>query len=138
MLALQRTLGNRAVGQVLARKTTAAGPTIKIGKFSIKVSGGNIDAWAAGEVPEALEVTSEKGKHSAELERMSKEKTRIDSLTLTVAPPNKSNEQLDLGSLVIEITNGRVKNYQLNEKTESWKIVDFDGVHRKKTTRKIS
>ena len=73
------------------------------------VAGGNIAAWAAGEVPEALEVTSEKGRHSAELERLSKER-RIKSLTLTVAAANKSSGQaLDMGSLAIEITNGRIR-----------------------------
>jgi hypothetical protein len=60
VLALQQAVGNRAVGQLLARKGPQK-PTIKIGKLAIVVAGGNLAAWAAGEVPEALEVTSEKG-----------------------------------------------------------------------------
>jgi hypothetical protein len=136
VLALQQAVGNRAVGQILARKSKS--PTVEVGKFMIDVAGGNVAAWAANEVPETLDVTSQKGKHSAELERLSKERTRIKSLTLTVAPANQSGQQLDLGSLVIEIANSRIKGYTVNGKTESWQVADFDGVHRTKTTRKVS
>src|SRR5262249_19827669 len=50
VLALQQAAGNRAVGQMLARKASATSetPTIKLGKFSIAVGGGNIGEWAAG------------------------------------------------------------------------------------------
>ena len=138
VLALQQTVGNRAVGQMLARKSST-NPTVQIGKLAIEVGGGNIAAWAAGEVPEALEVTSEKGRHSAELERLSKERTRIKSLTLTVAAANKSSGQvLDMGSLAIEFTSARIKRYGVDGKTESWQVADFDGVHRTKITRKTS
>jgi len=138
VLALQQAVGNRAVGQMLARKSSK-NPTIQIGKLAIEVAGGNIAAWAAGEVPEALEVNSEKGRHSAELERLSKERTRIKSLTLTVAAANKSSGQvLDMGSLAIEFTNARIKGYGVDGKTESWQVADFDGVHRTKITRKTS
>ena len=137
VLALQQAVGNRAVGQMLARKSSK-NPIIKIGKLAIEVAGGNIAAWAAGEVPEALEVTSQKGRHSAELERLSKERTRIKSLTLTVAPANKSGQELDMGSLAIEFTNARIKGYDVDGKTESWRVTDFDGVHRTKTSRKVS
>ena len=139
VLELQRTVGNRAVGRLLARKAAAPQqPTVKIGRWSIVVGGGNIAAWAANEVPDTLDVTSEKGKHSAELEKMSKEKTRIKSLTLTVAPRNKSTgEHLDAGSLAIEITNARIKGYVVDGTTESWHVADFDGVHRTTTSRKV-
>jgi len=123
---------------MLARKASTK-PTIHIGKLAIEVAGGNIAAWAAGEVPEAVEVTSEKGRHSPDLERLSKERTRIKSLTLTVAAANKSSgEVLDMGSLAIEFTNARIKAYGIDGKTESWQVADFDGVHRTKTTRKVS
>jgi hypothetical protein len=139
-LALQQAVGNRAVGQMLARQASPASetPTILIGKLAIKVAGGNIAAWAASEVPDALVVTSEKGRHSAELERLSKERTRINSLTLTVAVANKSGQELDLGSLAIEFTNARIKGYQVDGNTESWQVGDFDGVHRTKTAHKVS
>ena len=92
VLALQQAAGNRAVGQMLARKASSASehPTIQIGKLAIEVAGGNIAAWAGGDVPDALNVTSQKGPHSAELERMSKERTKVSLLTLTVAAANKS------------------------------------------------
>jgi hypothetical protein len=137
LLALQQAVGNRAIGQTLARKASKK-PTIQIGKLAIEVAGGNIAAWAAGEVPEALEVTSEKGRHSAELERLSKDRTRIKSLTLTVAAVNKSGQVLDMGSLAIEFTNARIKSYDVDGKTESWQVGDFDGVHRTKITHKVS
>jgi hypothetical protein len=138
VLALQQAVGNRAFGQMLARNASKK-PTIKIGKTTIVVAGGNVAAWAAGgdDVPEVLEVTSEKGRHSAELARLAKDRTRVKSLTLTVAAANKSGE-LDLGSLAIEITNARIKAYVVDGKTESWQVADFEGVHRTKTTRKVS
>jgi hypothetical protein len=140
VLGLQQAAGNRAVGRLLARETSPAskGPTIRIGSLAIEVAGGNIAAWAAGEVPDALDVTSQKGRHSAELERLSKEHTRIGSLTLTVAAANKSGQELDMGSLAIEITNARVKDYAVDGGTESWHVRDFDGVHRTKTAHKVS
>ena len=135
VLALQQAVGNRAVGQMLARKSSQKS-TIRIGKLEIGVAGGNIAAWpdtASNKLPEALEVTSQKGRHSAELERLSKERTRIKSLTLTVAAGNKSG-QISVASDVIEFTNARIKAYGVDGKTESWQVADFDGVHRTKTT----
>ena len=137
LLELQRTAGNRAVGVVVARKAAATG-TVQIGKLTIKVADGNLAKWAAGEVPEELEVTSEKGSHSAALERMSRERTRIDSLTVTTAPANKAGQQLDLGALAIEFTKARIKGYAVDGTTESWRVSDFDAVHRTKTTHKVS
>jgi hypothetical protein len=139
VLALQQLAGNRAVGQMLARKASAASgqPTVQIGKLAIEVAGGNIAAWAAKEVPDALEVTSQKGPHSAELEGLSKERTQIGSLTLTVAAANKSGGDLDLGSFAIEITNGHIKGYAIDGATESWQVAGFDGVHRTKTSHNV-
>ena len=140
VLALQQTIGNRAVGQILARETPTKS-TIQIGKFAIGVAGGNIAVWPntpSDKLPEALVVTSQKGRHSAELERLSKERTRMESLTLTVAAANKSAQELDMGSLAIEFANARIKGYEVDGKTESWQVANFDGVHRTKTTRKVS
>ena len=122
---------------MLARKASK-NPTVRFGQLAIEVTGGNIAVWAAGDVPEALQVTSKKGRHSAELERLSKDGTRIKSLTLTVAAANKSGQELDLGSLAIEFTNARIKGYDVDGKTESWQVGDFDGVHRTKTAHKVS
>jgi hypothetical protein len=137
VLALQQAAGNRAVGEMLARSPGGTAPTVKIGKTTIEVSGGNIATWAAGgDVPDALEVTSQKGKHSAELQRLFKDRTRIPKLTLTVAASNKGSE-LDLGSYEIDIANGRVVSYEVDGKTETWKIAGFDGVHRTKVTHTV-
>ncbi len=126
---------------MLARKASTAsqGPTVQIGKLTIQVAGGNIAAWAAGgDVPDALSVTSQKGPHSAELERRSRDRTKVGSLTLTVAAENKSaGSDLDLGSIAIEITNARIKSYAIDGAAESWQVADFDGVHRTKTTHKV-
>ena len=114
-------------------------PTIKLGTLTIEVAGGNIDTWAAGgDVPDMLEVTSHKGRHSARLEHLSKERTRIESLTLTVPAANTSGQELDMGSLAINITNARITSYAMDGTTESWRLADFDGVHRTKTTHKVS
>src|SRR3954468_2608307 len=55
-----------------------------------------------GDVPDALDVTFQKGAHSAEL---------------------------DLGAVVIDIANARIKNYVVEGKAESWRVAGFDGVH---------
>ena len=68
---------------------------------------------------------------------MSKDRTRIKSLTLTVEAAGKSGEALDLGSLSIEFTNARIKGYQIDGDTESWQVADFDGVHRTKISHTI-
>ena len=83
-------------------------------------------------MPDALDVTSHKGPHSAQLEHLSKEHTRT-TLTLTVADPGKGGEHLDLGSLAIEIVNAHIKSYAVDGDAESWRVADFDAVHRTKT-----
>jgi hypothetical protein len=137
VLALQRSVGNTAVGQVVAREAAATG-TVQISKLKVSVTGGNLAAWTAGDVPDSLDVTSQQGSHSAALKRLAEDRTKIDALSVTVATPNKGGQVLDLGSLVIEITNGRVRSYDVDGTTESWRIADFDGVHRTRTTHKVS
>ncbi len=81
----------QAVGQVVAtgghRDGTGA---VQIGKLKVSVTGGNLAAWTGGEVPDSLEVTSQKGSHSAALKRLADDRTKIDSLTVTVAAPNRA------------------------------------------------
>ena len=139
ILALQQAVGNQAVGHILARKPSSESKsgTVAIGKLAIEVAGGNVAAWASSDVPDALQVASKTGPHSAELERMSKERTRIKSLTLTIAAANKPGQSLDMGSLAIEITNARIKGYQVDGDAESWQVADFDGVHRTKITHTV-
>jgi len=125
---------------MIARKAAPAstGSTVQIGKLAISVTGGNLGAWAAGgDVPDVLEVTSRKGRHSAQLARLLEAQTRIDLLTLKIAAANESGE-LDLGSLAFEISHGRVKSYDVDGKTESWAVAGFDKVHRVKITHTVS
>ena len=139
VLSLQEAVGNRAFGQILARdKAKARKPTVKIGKHSIEVAGNTAEWLAAKDAPESLDVTSQKGKHSAELARLFKEGTKIKLLTLTVPSGNESSGQdLDIGAVAIEIKNGKITSYSVDGKTESWQVAGFEGVHRTKVTRKI-
>ena len=96
VLALQRSIGNRAVGQVLARDPARTG-TVKVpGVGEVKVKGGNLEDWAGTATLDTVEVTSQKGKHSAKLEKLSKDRTRAD-ITVMIAPASKAGENLNVG-----------------------------------------
>ena len=98
---------------MLARKASSEskGPTVQIGKLAIEVAGGNIAAWAASEVPDALEVTSQKGQHSAELERMSKDRTRISRSRSRSRRRTSPGRSSTWGRSPSRFTNGRIKGY---------------------------
>ena len=142
VLALQRAAGNQAVSQWVARqpvKGVATSSTVQIGKLKIAVDGGNIGAWGSapkGEAPDKLVVTSHKGKHSAQLEKLFKAKTKIDKLTLTVPPANTSGH-LGVGSAVIEIGGAHITEYSLDGDTESWTVARFETVKKTTTTHTI-
>jgi hypothetical protein len=137
VLALQRLIGNRATTRLLARKDGAKTKnkgtmenSIKIGKLGpIEIKGGNLAEWVAKKVPEQLIVTSTKGKHSEKLKRLSDDGTRFDEINVHAV--TGANHWL-----VITIKNARVAGYSLDESTntESWKLVDFDGVHFESTS----
>lgn len=63
----------RATGQVLARApATKDHGKVQIGKLTaITIVGDNAAEWAAKKDPDTLEITSQKGRHSAQLERLS-------------------------------------------------------------------
>jgi hypothetical protein len=132
VLRLQRVIGNRALGQVLARTpATKDQGTVQIGKLpAIKIVGGNAGEWAAKSNPETLEITSEKGKHSAELERLSKDRSHIPSLKVTAPIVDQSGKHLDFGSVEIEFVNPHITGYTVDGKLETWRAVDFEAVHR--------
>jgi hypothetical protein len=138
VLALQRSIGNRAVGQVLARTPQATG-TVQIGGVGvIQVKGGNLDEWAGKGAPDTVDVASAKGKHSAKLEKLSNDRTRTD-VKVTIAPANKAGEELNVGGgTVLEISGARIKGYAVADGAETWRVADFTDVKRTKTTRKIS
>jgi hypothetical protein len=142
VLALQRSIGNRAVAQMLARAPagTATGTgTVHIhGVGAIKVTGGNLEDWTGKDAPETVDVTSHKGKHSAKLEKMSTERTKTD-VKVTISPANKSGEELSVGGgTELEITGARIKDYAVAGGVETWQLADFTGVHRTKITHKVS
>ena len=139
VLALQRLIGNRATTRLLARdRSPKSGKknkgtfenSIKIGKLGpIEIKGGNLAEWVAKKTPEALIVTSTKGKHSGKLKGLSDDGTHFDKIDLQAVTGANS-------WLVITFKNARVAGYSLDEETntETWKLVDFDGVHFESTS----
>jgi hypothetical protein len=138
VLRLQRAIGNRATGQVLARApATKDQGTVQIGKLpAIKIVGGNAGEWASKKNPDTLEITSEKGKQSAELKRLSDERSTIPSLKVTAPVPDQSGKHLDFGSVEIEFVNARITGYTVDGKLETWRAVDFEAVHRSTISHK--
>jgi hypothetical protein len=138
VLRLQGKIGNRATGRVLARTpATKDQGTVRIGKLpAIKIVGGNGGEWAAKKDPETLEISSEKGKHSHELEQRSKDGSKIPSLKVTVPMVDQSGQHLDYGSVEIEFVKARITGYTVDGKLETWLAVDFEAVHRTTISRK--
>jgi hypothetical protein len=138
VLALQRSIGNRAVAQVLARDPVRTG-TVQIGGVgTIKVTGGNLDAWAGKGSPDTVDVTSDKGKHSAKLEQLAGAHTRTD-IKVTITPVNQAGEELSVGGgTLLEIKDARIKGYTVADGVETWRVSDFTDVHRTKVTHKVS
>jgi hypothetical protein len=138
VLALQRSIGNRAVAQMLAR-APATSATVQIhGVGEIKVKGGNLDEWTGGEAPQAVEVTSHQGRQSAKLRQLADTRTRHD-VKVTIAPANKAGEQLSVGGgTVLEIKGARVADYTVADGAESWRLAGFTNVHRTKVSHRIS
>jgi hypothetical protein len=140
VLELQRTAGNAAVARMLARAPAAKGTTgsVQIGGVGeIKVNGGNLEEWAGKGAPDAVEVASEKGKHSAKLEKLATARTKTD-VKVTISPAHKEGENLNVGGgIVLEITDARIKHYAAEDGVESWQLADFTNVKRTKITRTI-
>jgi hypothetical protein len=138
VLALQRSIGNRAVGQVLARDPVRTGTVQIPGVGQIKVKGGNLEDWAGTATLYTVEVTSKKGKHSAKLQKLANAGTRSD-VKVTIAPANKAGEQLNVGGgILLEVSAARVKGYAVEDGVETWRLADFEQVRRTKITHTIS
>jgi hypothetical protein len=131
-LLLQRKLGNRATSQLLARvPATKNHGTVQAGRLpTIKIMGGNADAWASRKDPRTLEITSTKGKHSAALERLSKDGTKIPTLKVTTPIVDQNGQHLDFGSVELEFSHATIADYAVDGKLETWRAVDFNRVHR--------
>lgn len=133
VLALQRLIGNRGTMRVLARQKKNQGQfehSVKFGKVGpLEIKGGNVKDWVGKETPDKLELTTTMGKHSDELKRTSESRERIEKLTVqSVVGENTF--------VAITISNARIKGYAADEsgKTERWEVVDFDAVHRDRTS----
>jgi hypothetical protein len=138
VVALQRSIGNRAVGQVLARDPVRTGTVQIPGVGQFKVKGGNLEDWDGTESFDTVELTSQKGKHSAKLEKLAKAATRTN-VKVTIAPANKAGEQLSIGGgTLLEIENARVKDYAVEHGVETWRLGDFQKMRRTKITHKVS
>jgi hypothetical protein len=137
VLALQRSIGNRAVAQMLAREPVRTATVEIAGVGKIKVKGGNLEEWAGTAVLDRVEVTSEKGKHSAKLEKLSKDRTRMD-VKVMIAPASDAGENLNVGGgTLLEIKDARIKGYGVEDGVEKWRVADFEKVARKKITHTI-
>lgn len=129
-LLLQRKLGNRATGQLLARAPAVKDHgTVHVGKLpAIRIVGGNAGDWTKQQ-PDTLEITSTKGKHSAALERLARDGSKIPTLKVTT-PIDQSGQHLDFGSVELEFSHATIADYAVDGKLETWRAVHFNRVHR--------
>ena len=136
-LLLQRKVGNRATGQLLARAPAAKDHgTVHVGKLpAIKIVGGNAGDWTKNQ-PNTLEITSTKGRHSAALERLSRDGSKIPTLKVTT-PIDQSGQHLDFGSVELEFSHATIADYTVDGKLETWRAVDFNRVHRNTISHRV-
>jgi hypothetical protein len=142
ILALQRSAGNRAVADMLARAPAEKGATGSVeiaGIGKIAVSGGNLQEWTEkGAVFDTVEVTSQKGRHSTKLEKLSKAGTKMD-FKVTIAAAIKEGEELNVGGgTLLNVLDAKVSGYGVDGEAETWRLSDFQDVKRTKVTRKVS
>jgi hypothetical protein len=134
VLELQRAIGNRSTNQVLARKKGSDRGTfensVRIGKLGpLEIAESNIASWTGKQDADDLVATTVKGKHSAELKRMSESKERIDTIEVQAITGENS-------WVIVTFKNARIRGYAADDsgKTESWKATDFDAVNIKRTS----
>ncbi len=134
VLALQRTIGNRATAQVLARKGPGKGTfehSVQIGKLGpIEVTDSNIDAWVTKkEGADDLIITTVKGPHSAKLRQMADSKDKIDTLDVSTVTGQNS-------WVIVTFHHVVIRGYEEDPSgtTEHWKAVGFDEVNIKRTS----
>src|SRR5688500_5343632 len=108
-----------------AAKCTTA--TIRIGGVgAIEARGGNLEEWTGKGAPDSVEVSSEKGNHSGEREKLATTRTMTD-VTVTIAPAQQAGEELNVGGgTVREIKDARVAGYAVEDGAETWRLVDFE------------
>jgi hypothetical protein len=134
VLALQRALGNRRTTRVLARKGDPGPGTfehsVRIGKLGpIEISDSNIADWTGKKDVNDLIVTTVKGKHSDELQRMSDGRTRIENIAVQSITGQNT-------WVIVTFKNAVIKDYAPDPsgKTERWRATQFDAVDIKRTS----
>jgi hypothetical protein len=136
VLALQRSLGNRATTQLLARKGAGSNKgtfenSVQIGKLGpIEITESNIGDWIAHKSSaQDLVVTTAMSKHSGELKRMADGRTKVDSLQVQAVTGENS-------WVIVTFSHAVIRDYAADpsSKTEQWKAVDFDAVHIDRTS----
>jgi hypothetical protein len=136
ILALQRSVGNRAVAQMIARSPKTKGVITIPGVGKIKVTGGNLEEWTGKDSYDTVDVTSEKGKHSAKLEKLASEHGKVD-VTVMIDPAGKEGENLNVGGgTQLLLKDVRVK-YAAEGKVETWSLIGLSDVKRTKITHSI-
>jgi hypothetical protein len=135
---LQRSIGNRAVGQVLARDPVRKGSVKIPGVGEVKVKGGNLEEWAGTATLDWVDVTSKKGRHSAKLKKLQADRTKQD-IKVTIEPTQKAGEHLSVGSaIVLDVKDARITEYPVDEDgVETWRIGGFQNLKRTKITHTI-
>lgn len=142
VLALQRSIGNAAVTQLVARAPAAAADgttgTVRItGVGDIKVHDGNLEEWAGTGAPDTVDVASTAGRHSAKLEKLAGARTKTD-VKVTISVAGKTGEHLNVGgSTVLEIQGARIRHYVADGGEETWQLADFENVKRTKTSHRV-
>jgi hypothetical protein len=138
VLALQRSIGNRAVSQVLARDPVRTG-TVQLGGIGeIKVKGGNLADWAGKESYDTVQVTSQKGRHSAKLAKLANAGTKMP-VKVTIAPANQAGEELNVGGgTLLDIKSALIKDYSVADGQETWQVARFEDVKRTRIVHRIS
>jgi hypothetical protein len=136
ILALQRSAGNRAVAQLIARSPATKGVVQIAGVGKVNVKGGNLEEWTGKDSFDTVDVTSEKGKHSAKLEKLANEHTRTD-VTVMIDPAGKAGENLNVGGGTQLLIKGARIKYTVENGVETWHVVDFTEVKRTKITHTI-
>jgi hypothetical protein len=131
---LQSAVGNRGMARARARKTSTKGTyehSVQIGKLGpIEIKDSNIaDLIAQKSGVGDLVLTTTKGKHSAELERMFNDKTKIPSLKVQSITGENS-------WVIVTFEHGVISDYAADaaSKTEHWRLVRFDAMKIDRTS----
>jgi hypothetical protein len=132
VLALQRTLGNRATTSLLARKDKKHGTfenSVQIGRLGpIEVKDSNVGEWLNHKTgADDLVVTAVMGPHSDELKRLSESKTKLDTIDISTVTGQNS-------WVTVTFRNARIRGYMADssDKAEQWKATGFDTVNIKR------